>query len=84
MRSKVSSECNAEEVKDCRTKSLKKLRKWNAKRTEEALELVSKENELWTYQNEREEANILQGGARKLRMVEDMALAPPRNVSNWP
>ena len=53
------------------------------KRTEEALELVRKENDLWRYQNEEEEANRLQG-ARKLRKDEEMAWAPPRNRSNWP
>ena len=45
------------------------------KRTEEALELVRKENDLWRYQNEKEETRILQG-ARKLRKDEEMAWAP--------
>ena len=49
----------------------------------EALELVRKENDLWEYQNEKEEAKILQG-ARKLRKDEEMAWAPPRNMSKWP
>ena len=35
-------------------------------RTEEALDLVRKENELWRYQNEKEEAKTLQG-ARKFK-----------------
>ena len=52
------------------------------KRTEEALELVRKENDLWRYHSEKEEAKILQGG-RKLRKDEEMAWAPPRNMSNW-
>ena len=47
------------------------------KRTEEALELVKKENDLWKYQNEKEEVKILQG-ARKPRKDEEMAWAPPR------
>ena len=53
------------------------------KRTEDALELVKKENDLWRYQNETEEAKRLQG-ARKLRKDEGMAWAPPRKMSNWP
>ena len=35
------------------------------------------------YQNEKEEAKSLQG-ARKPRKDEEMALAPPRNRSDWP
>ena len=53
------------------------------KRTEEALELVRKENDLWKFQNEKEEAQILQG-AGKLWKDEEMAWAPPRNMSTWP
>ena len=52
------------------------------KRTEEALELVRKENDLWRYQSEKAETKRLQG-ARKLRRDEEMAWAPPRNMSNW-
>ena len=51
--------------------------------TEEALLLVSKEHDLWTYQNDKGEAKRLQG-ARKLRKDEEMAWAPPRNRSDWP
>ena len=53
------------------------------KRTEDALELVKKENDLWRYQSETEEAKRLQG-ARKPRKDEGMAWAPPRKMSNWP
>ena len=71
MRLKVSSECKAEQVKDCNTQ------------TEEALRLVRKEHDVWMYQNEKEEAKRLQG-ARKPRKDEEMAWAPPRNISKWP
>ena len=50
--------------------------------TEEVLELVRKENDLWNYQNEKEEAKRLQG-ARKLRKDEEMGWAQPRNMSKW-
>ena len=44
---------------------------------EEAVQLVRKEHDLWTYQNEKEEAKRKQG-ARKPRKDEEMAWAPPR------
>ena len=62
---------------------IEEIKEMEHKRTEEALELVRKENGLWRYQSEKEEANRLQG-ARKLRKDEEMAWAPPRNMSNWP
>ena len=52
-------------------------------KTEEALRLVRWKNDLWMYQNEKEEAKRLQG-ARKWRKDEEMAWAPPRNMSKWP
>ena len=53
------------------------------KKTEEALNLVKKENDLWRYQNEEEEAKTLQG-ARKIKTDEEVAWAPARNKSDWP
>ena len=41
-------------------------------KTEEALQLVRKEDDLWTYQNEKAETKRLQG-VRKLRKDEEMA-----------
>ena len=82
MRSKVSSECKAEQVKDCRIKSLKKKEVEHTE-TEEALQVVKKEHDLWMYQNEKEDAKRLQG-ARKPRKDEEIAWAPPRNISKWP
>ena len=38
---------------------------------------------MWRYQNEKEEAKKMQS-ARKLRKDEEMAWAPPRNMSNRP
>ena len=35
------------------------------------------------YQNEKEEATRLQG-VRKLRQDEEIAWAPPRNMTKWP
>ena len=55
---------------------------WHTK-TEEALQLGRKEHDLWMYQNEKEEAERLQG-ARKPRKDEEIASAPPRNISTWP
>ena len=49
-------------------------------KTEEALQLAEKEHDFWLYQNEKEEAERLQG-ARKLREDGKMAWAPPRNKS---
>ena len=51
-------------------------------KTEEALQLAGKEHDLWMYQNEKEEAKRMQG-ARKPRKDEEMAWAPPRNMSKW-
>ena len=50
--------------------------------TEEALNLVRKEDDLWRYQNEKEEAKK-NAGRRKQRNDEEMAWAPPRNKSDW-
>ena len=47
-------------------------------KTEEALQLVRKEHDLWMFQDEKEEAKRLQG-ARKPRKDEEIAWAPPRN-----
>ena len=52
-------------------------------KTDEALQLASKEHDLWMYQNEKEEAKRLQG-VRKPRKDEQMARVPPRNRSDWP
>ena len=47
-------------------KIIEELKEMEHKRTEEALELATKESDLWRFQNEKEEAKILQG-ARKPR-----------------
>ena len=47
------------------------------------MQLTVKEHDLWTYQNEKEAAERLQG-ARNPRKDEEMAWAPPRNTSEWP
>ena len=52
-------------------------------KTKEALQLVRKEHDLWMHQNEKEEAKRMHG-ARKPRKDEEMAWAPPRNISKWP
>ena len=44
---------------------------------------MKKENDLWRYQKEREEARRLQG-AGKLRKEEEMTWEPPRNKLDWP
>ena len=62
---------------------IEEIKEMEHKRTEEALEWVRKENDLWRYQSEKEEAKQLQD-ARKLRKDWEMAWAPPRNMSNWP
>ena len=43
---------------------------------------VLKEHDLWMYQNEKEEAKRQQG-VRKLRQDEEIAWAPPRNMTKW-
>ena len=58
---------------------IEEMKEMEHKRTEKALELVRKENGLWRYQSEKEEANRLQG-VRKLKKDEEMAWAPPRYV----
>ena len=63
--------------------TIEEMKEMEQKRTEEALELVRKENDLWKYKNEREEAKRLQG-ARKPKKDEEMAWAAPRNISKWP
>ena len=62
---------------------IEEIKEMEHKRTEEALELVRKENDLWRHQSEKEEAKRLQG-ARELRKDEETAWASPRNMSNWP
>ena len=55
-------------------------------KTEEALQFVRKEHDLWRHQNffqKKKEAKKLQG-ARNPRKDEEMAWAPPRNMSKWP
>ena len=52
-------------------------------KTEEASQLAEKEHDLWMYQNEKEEAKRVQG-VRKPRKDEEMAWAPPRNMTKWP
>ena len=53
------------------------------RKTEEALQIAVKEHDLWMYQNEKEKAKRLQG-VRKLRQDEEIAWAPPRNMTKWP
>ena len=75
-----SSSAREEEGRWLLTEEMKEMEQ---KRTEEALELVRKENDLWKYQHEKEEAKILQG-ARRPRKDEEGAWAPPRNMTKWP
>ena len=51
-------------------------------KTDEALQLASKEHDLWMYQNEKEEATRVQF-VRKPRKDEERVWAPPRNKSDW-
>ena len=44
--------------------------------------MFGKKNDLWIFQNKREEAKILQG-AGKLTTEEEMAGKPPRNKLDW-
>ena len=59
---------------------IEEIKEMEHKKTEEASNLVKKENDLWRYQNVKEEAKRMQG-ARKPRTDEEMAWAPPRNNS---
>ena len=61
---------------------IEEIKEMEHTKTEEALQLVRKDHDLWMYQNE-EEAKRLQG-ARKPRKDEEMVWAPPRNMSKWP
>ena len=61
-------------------KIIEEIKELEHTKTEEALQLVRKEHDLWMYQNEKEEAKRLQG-VRKPRKDEEMAWAPPRNKS---
>ena len=83
MRSKASSKYKAEQMKDCMTKSLKKQRKMEHKKTEEAVNVVKKENDLWKYENEKEEAKKI-AGRQRIKKDEEMVWAPPRSKSDWP
>ena len=62
---------------------MKKINEREHTKTEEALQLVRKEHDLWMYQDEKEEAKRMQG-ARKPRKDEEVTWAPPRNISSWP
>ena len=80
MRSKASSECNAEQSERLQDQIIEEIKEMEHNRTEEALNLVRKETDLWRYQHVKEEAKKMQG-ARKLRKDEDMAWVLPRNMS---
>ena len=62
---------------------IEEIKELESTQTEEAMQLVRKEHDVWMYQNEKEEAKRLQG-ARNPRKDEEMAWAPPRNMSIWP
>ena len=51
---------------------IEEIKEMEHRRTEEALELVRKENDFWKYQSEKGEVGRLQG-ARKLIKDEEMA-----------
>ena len=78
MRSKVSSQCKTERVEECRIELLKKIKEMEHTKRQEALQITVKEHDLWMYQNEKEEAKLLQE-VRKLRQDEEIAWAPPRD-----
>ena len=61
-----------------RIKIIEEVKELEHTKTEEALQLVSKEHDLWVCQTEKEEAKRLHG-ARKPRKDEETAWAPPRN-----
>ena len=62
---------------------IEEMKEMEHTKTDEALQLASKEHDLWMYQNEKEEAIRMQG-ARKLRKDEEKVWAPPRNITKWP
>ena len=62
---------------------IEEIKEMEHKRTEEALQLASKEHDLWMYRKEKEEAKRMQGG-RKQSKDGEMAWAPPRNISKLP
>ena len=62
---------------------MEEIKEMEHTKTEEALQLVRKEQDLVMRQNEKEKTKILQG-SRKPRKDEEMAWAPPRNMSKWP
>ena len=53
--------------------TVEEIKETEHKRTEEAFEWVRKENDLWRYQNEKEEEAKRLQGANKLRKDEEMA-----------
>ena len=72
MRSKVSTECKTERVKECRINFIGGIKELVHRKTEKALQLAEKEHDLWMYLKEKEEAKRLQG-VRKLRKDEEIA-----------
>ena len=83
MRSKVSSECKTERAKECRFKSLKKYKKWYTQGQKKPYSERGRRVICGETKARKKKAKRLQG-ARKLRKDEEMARAPPRNMSNWP
>ena len=63
--------------------TIEEMKKLESTKTEEALQKTEKENDLWMCQNEEEEAKRLKG-VKKLRQDEEIAWAPPRNMTQWP
>ena len=69
MRSKASSACKTERVKECRIELLKKEKSQKDRR---CLANSGTEHDFWMCQNEKEEAKRLQG-VRNLRKDEEIA-----------
>ena len=60
---------------------IEEIKEMKHKRTEEALELVRKETDLWNYQNEKEEAKRLQGARKLKRKDEENGLGTNQEIS---
>ena len=54
MRLKASSKYEAEQMKGLQDQIVEEIKEMEHKKTEEALQLVKKEHDLWKYQNEKE------------------------------
>ena len=68
---------------ECDRQIIEEIKELESTKDRRSLAVSGKEHDLWMCLYEKEEARRLQGD-RKLRKDEEIAWAPPRNMTTWP